>query len=75
MRPFRTCRTLTPPLPGQVEDGPPVTVLHPIGCSETKPAVIPASNDQVTNVGPVAVCQLGLRLSHMWGATPSGRGA
>ena len=45
---------------GQVEDGPPVTVFHPVGCGDTKPAVVPAGDDQVADAGPVAVGQLDL---------------
>ena len=45
---------------GQVEDGPPVTVFHPVGCSDTKSAVVGPGDDQVADAGPVAVGQLNL---------------
>ena len=46
--------------PGQVEDGPPVAVFHPVGCADTEPAVVAAGDDQVADAGPVAVGQLDL---------------
>ena len=45
---------------GQVEDGPPVTVFHPIGCADTQSAVVRPGDDQVADAGPVAVAQLDL---------------
>jgi hypothetical protein len=43
---------------GQVKDDPPVTVLHPVRCGDTKPAVIPTGDDQVPDAGRVAIGQL-----------------
>jgi hypothetical protein len=40
---------------GQFEDGPTVTVLHPVGCGEAKSAVVGPGDDQITKAGPVAV--------------------
>ena len=45
---------------GQVEDGPPVTVFHPVGCGDTKSPVVPTGDDQVADAGLVAVGQLNL---------------
>src|SRR5215211_4845505 len=45
---------------GQVKDGPPVTVFHPIGCTDAQSAVVGPRDDQVADAGPVAVAQLDL---------------
>jgi hypothetical protein len=41
--------------PADVGDDPPVTVFDPVGCADTKPAVIPPGDDQIADAGPVAV--------------------
>ena len=55
MRPLQACRTLKPAALGQAEDGPPAAVLHPVGCSDTESAVVPAGEDQIADTRPVAV--------------------
>jgi hypothetical protein len=42
---------------GQVDDGPAVAVLDPVGCGETKPPVVPAGNDQIADARRIAVGQ------------------
>jgi hypothetical protein len=41
--------------PGQVEDGPPVAVLDPVGRGDSESSVVAASNDQVTDARRIAV--------------------
>jgi hypothetical protein len=37
-----------------------VTVIHPVGCGDTKPTVVPGSNDQIADARRVAVGELDL---------------
>ena len=40
---------------GQIKDGPTVTVLDPVCCTDTQSAVVGPGNDQITDAGPVAI--------------------
>src|SRR3954447_9632887 len=55
--------------PAQVENGPPVAVFHPVGCSETQSAIIPTGDDQVTDAGRVTVGELDLLAGSAAGET------
>jgi hypothetical protein len=42
---------------GDVGDGPPVAVLHPVGRGESESAVVAAGDDHISNTGPVSIGQ------------------
>jgi len=46
--------------PGQVEDGPPVAVFHPVRCADTNSPVVPASDHQITDARRIAVGEVDL---------------
>jgi hypothetical protein len=49
---------------GDVSDGPPVAVLHPVGGSESEPSVIGLGDDHISNTRQIAVGQTHLRRRH-----------
>ena len=55
--------------PDQAEDGPPVTVFHPVGCRCTQYAVVGPGDDQVADARGVAVGQLNLPARRTAGET------
>ena len=46
--------------PGQVEDGPPGAVFHPVRCADTNSPVVPASDHQITDARRIAVGEVDL---------------
>ena len=73
------CRTVRSPLPADLEDGPPVAVLHPIGGGQAEGSVVGSGDHLFADAGRVAVGQHrhpnGFGLGRVWfGGRAGGRG-